>query len=132
MCSSSRCRSKSWWACWCSRCRRATCCPPCSASSRRFRAIGTAWGDRVAEQEQNRSEPATPFRLQEARKRGSVAKSLELSSLITLFAALLLFYIYGVAMMQEQLTLDAAIFAQAHLLDFQSASVFTWLTHVFG
>jgi len=86
----------------------------------------------VAEQEQDRSEPATPFRLQEARKRGSVAKSLELSSLITLFAALVLFYIFGLGMIREQLALDAAILGQAHLLDFQASSVFSWLTHVFG
>jgi flagellar biosynthesis protein FlhB len=86
----------------------------------------------MAEQEQNRSEPATPFRLQEARKRGSVAKSLEVNSLLTLFAVLVLFYIFGVGMIKAQLALDAAIFSQAHLLDFQSASVFTWLTHVFS
>jgi flagellar biosynthetic protein FlhB len=86
----------------------------------------------MAEQEQNRSEPATPYRLQEARKRGSVAKSLELNSLFTLFAVLLLFYIFGVGMIKAQLALDAAILSQAHLLDFQSVSVFNWLTHVFG
>jgi flagellar biosynthetic protein FlhB len=86
----------------------------------------------VAEQEQNRSEPPTPFKLQEAKKRGSVAKSLELSSLLTLFAAFVLVYIWGERAVIDQLALDAVILGQAHLLNFDSAQLFTWLTHVFG
>jgi flagellar biosynthesis protein FlhB len=45
----------------------------------------------MQEQEQNRTEPATPFKLSEARKRGQVAKSLDFNVLVVvcgLFAAL--------------------------------------------
>jgi flagellar biosynthetic protein FlhB len=86
----------------------------------------------VAEQEQNRSEPPTPYKLEDARKRGSVAKSLELNSLLTLFAAFVLVYIWGLRMINDQLSLDAAILAQAHLLNFDPPHLFAWLTHVFA
>src|SRR5215471_20611630 len=36
----------------------------------------------MAEQEQNRTEQATPFKLQEAKKRGQVAKSLDFNTLV--------------------------------------------------
>ena len=53
----------------------------------------------MAEQEQNRTEPATPFKLREARRRGQVVKSLEVNSLLLLSAllALLYFRLHGYA-----------------------------------
>ncbi len=36
----------------------------------------------MAEKEQNRTEQATPFKLEESRKQGQVAKSLDFNSLI--------------------------------------------------
>src|SRR2546428_227778 len=38
----------------------------------------------MAEQEKDRTEPATPFKLEEARRRGQVAKSLDFVSLLML------------------------------------------------
>lgn len=49
----------------------------------------------MAEQEQNRSEPATPFKLSEARKQGKVARSVDLNSFMSVSALLLLLLIGG-------------------------------------
>src|SRR5262245_43037142 len=49
----------------------------------------------MAEQEQNRTEPATPFKLAEARKQGQVAKSLDFNSFVIVFALLLLLSVLG-------------------------------------
>jgi len=84
----------------------------------------------MAEQEQNRTEPATPYKLAEAKKRGSVAKSLELGALLTMFSVLLLGYVWGLDMIEKKLRLDAAVLAQAHLLNFDSATVVSWLSRV--
>lgn len=81
----------------------------------------------MAEQEQNRSEPASPFKLQEARRRGSVAKSLELNSLFAILALLAIVYLNGVPMMQRQLKFDAALLSQAHQLSFDAMAVAVWL-----
>lgn len=65
------------------------------------------------EQEQDRSEPATPYKLQEARKRGQVAKSMEFASWVTLAAAVT----FGSMMLEDvirgQLSLSRALFDQA-------------------
>jgi flagellar biosynthetic protein FlhB len=42
----------------------------------------------MAEQEQNRPEPATPFKLAEARKQGQVAKSIDFNAFVTVCALL--------------------------------------------
>jgi flagellar biosynthesis protein FlhB len=81
----------------------------------------------MAEQEQNRSEPATPFKLKEARRRGSVAKSLELQSLFALLALLAIVVLRGLPMVQQQLRLDAGLLEQAHQLSFDVAAIGRWL-----
>jgi flagellar biosynthesis protein FlhB len=84
----------------------------------------------MAEQEQGRSEPATPFRLSEARKRGSVAKSLELSSLLALVTLLVVVMLWARAMIERQFRLDAALVSQAHQLSFAVPALLGWLRHV--
>jgi flagellar biosynthetic protein FlhB len=86
----------------------------------------------MAEQEQNRSEPATPFKLKEAKKRGSVAKSLELNSLFALFGLLAVLYVRGLTMAEQQLRIDAAVLSQAHQLSFDPAVVVRWLPGLFA
>jgi flagellar biosynthetic protein FlhB len=86
----------------------------------------------MAEQEQNRSEPATPFKLKEAKKRGSVAKSLELNSLFALFGLLAVLYVRGLTMVEQQLRLDVAVLSQAHQLSFDPAVVARWLPGLFA
>jgi flagellar biosynthesis protein FlhB len=64
----------------------------------------------VAEQDQNRSEEATPFKREEARKKGSVAKSLDVNSFGILAIALIGFYIFGARIYTQELSLFASIF----------------------
>jgi flagellar biosynthetic protein FlhB len=82
----------------------------------------------MAEQEQNRSEPASPFKLREAQKRGSVAKSLELNSFLLLSGFVGVLFFAGWHMVQRQLTVDQAILAQAHLVSYEWSSLFRWFS----
>ena len=86
----------------------------------------------MAEQEQSRSENATPFKLEEAKRKGQVPKSLELNSLFAISALVLLLYLWGGRLMQSQLRLDAAILGQAHLLDFEAGRLMHWLAELFA
>jgi flagellar biosynthetic protein FlhB len=86
----------------------------------------------MAEQEQSRSENATPFKLQEAKRKGQVPKSLELNSLCAITALVLLLYLWGGRFMQDQLRLDAAILGQAHMLDFEAGRMMRWLAELFA
>jgi len=73
-------------------------------------------------QDQDRSEEATPFKLREARKRGQVSKSLEVNSLLMLSFGLLLMYTAGESMIKKELAVSSHLFGQAHAIDFESAS----------
>lgn len=84
----------------------------------------------MAEQEQSRSEQATPSKRKDARKRGSVAKSLELNSLLILAGFMVCMQLLGWQIIQQQLSLDREIFAQAHEVNFQASSIFAWLTAI--
>lgn len=64
----------------------------------------------MAEQDQNRSEEATPFKREEARKKGSVAKSLDINSFGVLTMALIGFYIFGDRIYKEELLIFTRIF----------------------
>lgn len=66
------------------------------------------------EQEQNRSEPATPFKLQEARKRGQVAKSIEVNSFAVLCGALMILFFLGSELADGQLEISRLLFSHAH------------------
>ena len=81
----------------------------------------------MAEQEQNRSEPATPFKLREAQKRGSVAKSLELNSLFILAGFLGILFMLGWRSGQHLFAIDRSIFGNAGQLSFDVASIQHWL-----
>ena len=85
----------------------------------------------MAEQEQDRSESATPFKLQEARRRGQVPKSLELNSLFAVLGLLLVMAVWGRDMLHDQMRLDALVFGQAHQLDFEFSQVMRWLAELF-
>lgn len=68
----------------------------------------------MAEQEQNRNESATPFKREEARKRGVVAKSVDVNSLSMLVAALLGFHFFGAAMARKEGLLFQGLLSNAH------------------
>jgi flagellar biosynthetic protein FlhB len=73
------------------------------------------------EQEQNRTEQATPFKLREARRRGQVAKSLEINSFAMLCVALALVYFAGAGFGQGQLELSSALLRNAHRIQLEGA-----------
>lgn len=77
----------------------------------------------MAEQEQDRSEQATPFKLEQARRRGTVAKSPDLISAAVLLAVVL--YLYGLssAGARGQVELSRALLGQAGRLDFSAAAI---------
>jgi flagellar biosynthetic protein FlhB len=82
------------------------------------------------EQEQNRSEQATPFKLKEARERGMVVKSTELNTVLVTLAFIGLLAAGGRALFERQLRLDAALLSQAHQPGFSEASALPWLSGV--
>jgi flagellar biosynthetic protein FlhB len=82
----------------------------------------------MAEQEQDRSEEATPFKRTEARRKGSVAKSLELSSLFALLTLLVVLLMQGRSMIERQLKLDAQLLATSGRHTLEPAWVVHWST----
>lgn len=65
------------------------------------------------ENEQDRTEKASPFKLREARKRGQVAKSLEFTGWVIMFVAACVMHIFGDELLQRELKLAAGIFGQS-------------------
>ena len=68
------------------------------------------------EQDQDRTEKATPFKLKEARKRGQVAKSQEVNSLVMLSVAFAISYFAAESLIQGGLTLSQQLLSGAHLV----------------
>lgn len=88
-----------------------------------------------SEQEQDRTEPATPFKLREARKRGQVSKSLEVNSLLLLSAALLVMFTMGENMIRRQIGLSRDLLGSAHRMNFTIATamgLFEWVMRAIG
>lgn len=76
--------------------------------------------------EQDRTEPATPTKLRDARRRGQVAKSLEINSLFILSVALCIFYLLGERMIAAQLEMSRSLFSQAHQVSMQPVDLVLW------
>jgi flagellar biosynthetic protein FlhB len=68
-------------------------------------------GSNVQEQEQNKTEKATPFKLEEARKHGQVAKSLDFNTLVVVCGLLMALMIWGASRWEELCELCARLFA---------------------
>lgn len=77
----------------------------------------------MAEQDQDKTEQATPFKLREARKRGQVSKSMELNSFILLLLVLMLSYFMGDELLQKFLSLSAKIIVMAADFSFHEGPV---------
>lgn len=73
------------------------------------------------------TEPASQFKLREARGKGMVAKSIEFNSIILTGAALLLLLAVGETQVARFVYLSRDILVEAGRLDFDSASLMTWL-----
>jgi len=71
----------------------------------------------VAEQDQNRSEQATPFKLEEARKQGQVAKSLDFNTLLMMWGLIILAMIWGGSAWHEIAQMSRSLFASSADLD---------------
>ena len=84
------------------------------------------------EQEQDRTEPATPFKLREARKRGQVAKSLEVNSLLMLSVALLVTFFLGERFAERQLQLSRAVLADAGKLQLDPSTTLSLFEYTFS
>lgn len=84
----------------------------------------------MAEQEQNRSESATPHKLREAQKRGQTAKSQEATFAAILAALIAALFAVGASIAHVQLMLAGSLFGQAGRSDWQVSSVMAWLGDV--
>jgi flagellar biosynthesis protein FlhB len=80
----------------------------------------------MAEQEQNRSEKATPFKLAEARKQGQVAKSLDFNSFVLVFALLLLMTTLGGGIAERVTSLSSWLFQQSGALRVEGTGDVAW------
>jgi flagellar biosynthetic protein FlhB len=85
----------------------------------------------MAEQEQNRSEPATPYKIQEAKKRGSVARSMEVNSMMAVAVLLVVLYLWGWTMAKKQLHISQRIMSEAHQVNFEVSYFMAWLNAAF-
>lgn len=77
----------------------------------------------MQEQEQNRSEPATPFKLAEAKKRGQVAKSLDFNTLVVVCGLLAVLVAWGESYWTQLCLLCAQLFASAAQLSIEPANM---------
>ena len=79
------------------------------------------------EQDQDRSEAATPFKLDEARKRGVVARSIEVNTAAALLSGLLAIAAFGPWMTHRLLQLSQQILATAEQPIFDVPHLHAWL-----
>lgn len=94
----------------------------------------------MAEQqtEQDRTEPATPTKLREAKRRGQVSKSLEINSLFILSLGIALFYLIGEDIVNQQLALSRELLSNAGSISLDPAQTlalfeytFHWVASIF-
>jgi flagellar biosynthetic protein FlhB len=67
----------------------------------------------MAEKEQNRTEQATPFKLEEARKQGQVAKSLDFNTLVMIWGLIGLVTLCGASVWAELASVSGHLFANS-------------------
>jgi flagellar biosynthetic protein FlhB len=81
----------------------------------------------MSEQEQDRSESATPHKLNEAQNRGQVAKSQEATFAAVLAAFVLVLYSAGPSIAGQELRLTEQVFDHAARLDWSSDGTGAWI-----
>jgi flagellar biosynthetic protein FlhB len=81
----------------------------------------------VADQDQDKSEQATPFKLEEAKRRGQVAKSLDFNSFMLLAGMLGVLYGWGHRSIENGLRLERAVFSQAQEFAYDAPALLPWL-----
>lgn len=80
------------------------------------------------ETEEGRSEPATPFKLQQARERGAVAKSAELSGVAVTLAFVALLFAGGQRVLEREARLVARLLGEAGELQLSERFASAWLS----
>jgi flagellar biosynthetic protein FlhB len=81
----------------------------------------------MADQDFDLSEEATPYKLDEARKRGSVAKSADFTAALVLAAMVGVLYAGGWDGVRQSVRLQQAILTRATLLDWTPDGIAVWL-----
>jgi flagellar biosynthesis protein FlhB len=81
----------------------------------------------VADQDQEKSEQATPYKLEEAKRRGQVAKSLDFNSFVLLAGMLGVLYAWGQRSIENGLRLGHTVFAQAHEFAYDAPALLPWI-----
>ena len=81
--------------------------------------------------DQEKTEPATPKRLQEMREKGQVAKSREVPSVAILIASLLMFYFLGTTMIRDFMDLMKWAFTNAVSIELKEANLHWLLLELF-
>ncbi|MBI3900293.1 MAG: EscU/YscU/HrcU family type III secretion system export apparatus switch protein [Gammaproteobacteria bacterium] len=84
----------------------------------------------MAEQDHDRSEQATPFKLEEAKRRGQVSRSMDINAFVAVAGALVVMWLWGWKMMTSGLRLERAIFDRAHNFDFHIPGLIDWATDI--
>lgn len=84
----------------------------------------------MAEQEQDRSEPATPFKLEEAKRRGQIVKSLDVNSFFLIAGALVLLSLWGPRFLAEGLHIERAILVQAPFVRYDIPDFMHWISSI--
>ena len=69
-------------------------------------------------QDQDKTEQATPFKLKEAKKKGTVSKSMEFNSLLILTAGWLFMLMLGEKLITQELWLSHQVLGQSHAIEF--------------
>lgn len=77
--------------------------------------------------QQDKSEKATPFKLQEARKKGDVAKSVEVNSALISVASVICLFALGFSFSSDLLNLSKSILIASGDVDWASAQIFDQL-----
>jgi flagellar biosynthesis protein FlhB len=80
----------------------------------------------MAEQEQNRTEKATPFKLAEARKQGQVAKSMDFNSFAMVFALLFVLIVLGGSVAMKVASLSSWLLQQSGSLKLEAPGDAVW------
>lgn len=85
----------------------------------------------MAEEEQNKSEQASQHKLEEAKKRGSVPKSMDINSFVVLSMLVVALSFWGNAMIHDQLKLSQYIFSNAGIINYAPKQLVLWVIQLF-
>ena len=86
----------------------------------------------MAEEDQDKSEQATPFKLEEAKKKGQVPKSMDTNSWLIILVALLVLMGMGLSMLNALVKTMAFLFSQAGSIDLSLSNVTLLLQETFA